>query len=159
MTFNIQNGGFVPPSRLSYPTQGGAQSLQQTYEQLSAMFSWSSQVQSLLGSQQTGFQGLDSLNRCSQSYGAMEAQLSMTSVVGYAAMPDYDNAGQLDVDKQAGTVCTPGGYKVSVADGKVRIQNPDGKWTESQGRASHAHRHLRQRHYREPPAPAGPRRA
>lgn len=130
MTFNIQNGGFVPPSRLSYPTQGGTQSLQQSYEQLSAMFSWSSQVQSLLGSQQTGFHGLDSLNRCFQAYGAMEAQLSMTSVVGYAAMPDYDNAGQLDVDKQAGTVCTPGGYKISVEDGKVRIQNPDGKWTD-----------------------------
>lgn len=130
MTFPLQNGGFVPPSRLSFPSQGGAQSLQQSFEQFSAMFSWSSQVQSLLGSQQAGFGGMDSLNRCFQAYGAMGAQLSMTNVVGYAAMPDFENSGQLDLDKQAGTVTTPGGYKVSVADGKVRIQNPDGKWTD-----------------------------
>lgn len=75
-------------------------------------------------------QGLDSLNRCFQTYNAMGAAVSMTQFVGYAAMPDFANAGKLDLDKQAGTVTTPGGYKVSVADGKVRIQNPDGKWTD-----------------------------
>jgi ABC-type multidrug transport system fused ATPase/permease subunit len=34
------------------------------------------------------------------------------------------------VDKAKGVVTTPGGFNVSVADGRVRIQNPDGKWTD-----------------------------
>ncbi|HYH98531.1 hypothetical protein [Hyalangium sp.] len=134
MSTPIQNGGFVPSSRSSFSSvpghSGGAQSLHQAMEQFSAMFSWASQVQSQLGIQQSGFRGMDSLNRCFQAYSGMGASVSMNSVVGYAAMPDYENAGQLEVDKQTATVTTPGGYKVTVADGKVCIQNPDGKWTD-----------------------------
>lgn len=134
MSIPIQNPGFIPMQRSSFPTlsgqHGGAQSLQQAMDQFSTMFSWASQVHSQLGVQRSGFQGMDSLNRCFHAYNQMSAAISMNQVVGYAAMPDFENAGQLDVDKQAGVVTTPGGYKVSVADGKVRIQNPDGKWTD-----------------------------
>ncbi|MFO0728179.1 MAG: hypothetical protein U1E65_30640 [Myxococcota bacterium] len=52
------------------------------------------------------------------------------TTIGYAAMPDFQNAGNLSVDKQKGVVTTPGGFNVAVADGHVRIQNPDGKWTD-----------------------------
>jgi hypothetical protein len=52
-----------------------------------------------------------------------------TKTVTYAAMPDYRNAGWLDVDKNTNTVFTPGGWEIRVKDGQVQVKAPNGKWT------------------------------
>jgi hypothetical protein len=78
-----------------------------------------------------------SLNGLAQLYGADARGFTAVTpfhfqqtTIGYAGMPDYANAGNLSVDKAKGVVTTPGGFNVQVADGRVRIQNPDGKWTD-----------------------------
>lgn len=56
-------------------------------------------------------------------------QTSFQRVTGFAAMPDFNNAGQLEADPKSKTVTTPGGFKIKVDNGMVKIQNPNGKWT------------------------------
>ncbi len=135
MTIPIHPQIFVPPmndpsrARPGSPMDGQrVLQMQMQMNALMAQFSWMNQVQPQLGMQSLA--PLDSLMHSFQAQSTSAAMFSMMDVVGYAAMPDFKNAGHLDVDKQAGLVTTPGGYKVSVEDGKVRIQNPDGKWTE-----------------------------
>lgn len=93
-------------------------------------FSWAGQVQAQLAAHPLGMGSLESLMRGCRGLQAGGASLSFGGAVGFAAMPDFRNSGHLEVDKQAGTVTTPGGFKVTVKDGKVSILNPDGKSTE-----------------------------
>ena len=62
-------------------------------------------------------------------FGFCGPQLRMAPQIGYAAMPDFSRSGHLAVDKKKGVVRTPGGYNVSVANGQVKIQSPNGKWS------------------------------
>jgi tetratricopeptide (TPR) repeat protein len=74
---------------------GGAQSLHQAIEQFSAMFSWATLVEAQLGVPQTELQGMDSLNQCFQSFGAMGAAVPASTDAGYAAMPDFAKDGKI----------------------------------------------------------------
>lgn len=57
-------------------------------------------------------------------------QIQTQRVSGFAAIPDFANSGQLEVDKKAGVVHTPGGFQIKVKDGEVKIMNPETKkWT------------------------------
>jgi hypothetical protein len=93
-------------------------------------FHWAQNVQQQVSG---GSMGVSGMQRMLSQFGALDAAMSpwgATAAVGYAALPDFRNSGKLRVNKQAGTVTTPGGYNIQVRDGQVRIQTPDGKWTQ-----------------------------
>ncbi|MCK6546449.1 DUF1521 domain-containing protein [Myxococcota bacterium] len=98
-------------------------------------FGWANQLggqmQSACMQPAFGAKGLYALADQFGSYGSsFGASWSMQRSVGWGAMPDLCNSGWLGVDKQKGVVQTPGGYEVSVADGKVQIKAPNGKTTD-----------------------------
>lgn len=51
----------------------------------------------------------------------------VTQAAHFAAIPDFSQAGRLDVDAGRGIVKTPGGFVLSVKDGQVTITAPNGK--------------------------------
>lgn len=78
--------------------------------------------------------GVGSMGSIADTFGAwanMGAQSwSATKTVSYGAMPDFANAGRLDVDQKNGVVRTPGNYEIRVNEGKVQIKAPNGKFTD-----------------------------
>ena len=54
---------------------------------------------------------------------------AVQQTAGFAAIPEFSEAGWLDVDKEAKLVRTPGGYEISVKNGEVKITAPNGKVT------------------------------
>ncbi len=96
-----------------------------------ALGSYQPQPQNLSQLQQLGaWCAPDAMMRGQSPFALAMPFMVQQTTIGYAAMPDFANSGRLDVDKAKGVVTTPGGFNVSVADGRVRIQNPDGKWTD-----------------------------
>ena len=100
-------------------------------------FGWANQVQTQLStstSMSTGgasavadvYQGISS----GMSFGGGMSSFSVSNWASYASMPDFENAGHLEVDKKNNMVKTPGGYGVEVKDGKVKIHAPNGKITQ-----------------------------
>lgn len=93
-------------------------------------FHWAVSAQQDMAQSPLGLGGIQAmLGQFGDLNSAMSPWQAKTTV-GYAALPDFKNSGALDVDKQAGTVKTPGGYEIAVKDGKVRIKSPNGKWTD-----------------------------
>lgn len=93
-------------------------------------FNWANNLQAQLSPQAMGLNGLQSMFSQFNTLAAMMPAWNVNTSVSYGAMPDFANAGKLDVDKKAGMVKTPGGYEVTVKDGKVNIKSPSGKSTQ-----------------------------
>ena len=94
-------------------------------------FHWAAQAQQNMAQNPMG--GVAAMQQMLGQFGDLSASMSpwaATTTVGYAALPDFSNSGHLAVDKAKGTVSTPGGYEISVKEGKVRIKTPEGKWTQ-----------------------------
>ena len=94
-------------------------------------FHWAAQAQQNMAQSPMG--GVAAMQQMLGQFGDLNASMSpwaATTTVGDAALPDFSNSGHLAVDKAKGTVSTPGGYEISVKEGKVRIKTPEGKWTQ-----------------------------
>ena len=77
-----------------------------------------------------GMQGISSSFESSiGTFGGMSVS-NFRARIPYAVSPDFQNAGNLSVNKKKSTVTTPGGYEIMARDGKVRIKSPNGKWSE-----------------------------
>ncbi len=63
------------------------------------------------------------------SVGSVGQTFAVNQIAGFAAIPDFANAGWLGVDKETKTVKTPGGYEISIKNGTVSIKAPNGKVT------------------------------
>lgn len=92
-------------------------------------FSWAGQLGHQMQASHIGAAGFNQIADCF-GMGSMHSSWSMQSTVGYAAMPDFSNSGWLGVDKNKGTIQTPGGYEVKVNNGQVQIKAPNGKFTD-----------------------------
>jgi hypothetical protein len=78
----------------------------------------------------TGMQGIASAFEGSfGSFSGMSVS-NFRARIPYAVTPDFQNAGNLSVNKKNSTVKTPGGYEILAKDGKVKIKSPNGKWSE-----------------------------
>ena len=68
-------------------------------------------------------------NQFSRVAAMPQQQFSMQRISGFAATPDFANAGHLEANPEKNTVKTPGGFEISVNNGMVKIKQPNGKWT------------------------------
>jgi tetratricopeptide (TPR) repeat protein len=107
-----------------------------------APFPWAARLQSRLCSQPLAAQQRRALERSLQAQSITVAVRSLTSSVGYAAMPSLEEVGHLRVHPLAGVVTTPGGFRVSLRQGQALLQGPNGLWTELEAElpAGHAAR-------------------
>ena len=92
-------------------------------------FAWAGNLQAQLTPNNMGVNGLQSMFSQFNNLASM-MNWNATTSTQFGLMPDYANAGNLDVDKKAGVVKTPGGYEVAVKDGTVTIKGPSGKTTQ-----------------------------
>ena len=92
-------------------------------------FAWAGNLQAQLTPNAMGVGGLQSMFSQFNNLANM-MNWNATTSTQFGLMPDYANAGNLDVDKKAGVVKTPGGYEVAVKDGTVTIKGPSGKTTQ-----------------------------
>ncbi len=95
-----------------------------------APFPWAARLQSRLGSRPLAAARRQALERSLRAQSITVAVRSLTSSVGYAAMPCPEEVGRLHVHPRAGVVTTPGGFRVSFREGQALLQGPDGLWTE-----------------------------
>jgi hypothetical protein len=109
-----------------------------------APYPWAAGLPSWLGPRPLAPHHHAALARSAQARSLAAAVLPLTGVAGYAAMPDFKNAGQLSVHERAGVVTTPGSFRVCVREGQLRLQSPDGLWSELH--AEPVHRPLNWRH-------------
>jgi tetratricopeptide (TPR) repeat protein len=104
-----------------------------------APFPWAATLQSRLCSQPLAAQQRCSLERSLQAQSIAVAVRSLTSSVGYAALPRLEDVGHLRVHPRAGVVTTPGGFRVCLRQGQALLQSPNGLWAELEAELSSSH--------------------